>query len=491
MDRPGGQAPRERLRPAQQWHEWAFVLLLALVCLYLTLAPVWYPRLAPRIYDNARLLEFALLVPAAALALASPASAGLVAAWGMLGAAARWLMVVFVTGGAFCAVVSGVPQLGALQVGLLALLLTLFMLVACAVRAESQLSEQLLGAAVFAGVALLVLKFWTSFLLHFVDGRAFSWVSPFLDFANARFFGQYQAYVLLLLPAIAFLVPLNRLARGSLYLVGASFWGLQFMVGTRAVWIGFAAAIVAVLIFMRRGRVSWLRTQAALVLAGGALYFVFSAVVLPQPNATPIPPQNSVIKRNWDSVNERKIMALAAIRLIREHPLTGVGPGQFGFHYQSTIAAHPHNTPLQLWSEYGLIAGSAGVALGVLLAVFTLRRISESSRETPDPVTASVGAALIMGLTDSLLSGNLTMPHSQVLCAVLAGWLAGRSWRERTTPEIGPASHTRMALAGSALLAAAVCAVLALEYLDVIREMPSAPGIRVPNLWQYGRFGAW
>jgi hypothetical protein len=46
-------------------------------------------------------------------------------------------------------------------------------------------------------------------------------------------------------------------------------------------------------------------------------------------------------------------------------------------------------------------------------------------------------------------------------------------------------------LAGCALLAASVTALLALEYLDVIREMPSPREIRVPNFWQYGRFDAW
>jgi O-antigen ligase len=242
---------------------------------------------------------------------------------------------------------------------------------------------------------------------------------------------------------------------------------------------------------MRQGRFSWLLAQLGLALAGGAIYLAFASFVLPQPNATPIPSQNSVITRGWDSVGERKVMALAALRLIGRHPLTGVGPGQFGFHYDSTTAAHPHNTPLQLWSEYGLIAGSAGIGLGVLLAVFALRRIREASTEAPDRVTACIGAALVMGLTDSLLSGNLTMPHSQVLCAVLAGWLFGRCWRERRAPDVLPAPPVRVALAGSALLAAAVSAVLVLEYLDVIHDMPSPPGIRVPNLWQYGRFDAW
>ncbi len=464
---------------------------LAVVCVYLMLSPVWYPKLAPRMYDNARLLELALVVSAALFSMAPSISAQLVSGWTMLGSAARRLMVVFLGGGALVAALSPAPQIGALQVGLFTLLAILFLLTAAAVRTDTGTAERLLAAAIFAGAALTVLKFCTSFIPHFIDGRLFSWVSPFLDFANVRFFGQYQAYVLLLFPAVAGVVSLNRAGRASVYAVGASFWSLQFMVGTRAVWIGFGASIIAILLFMRSARLPWLRAQAVLVLSGGAIYLLFSSLVLPQPNATPIPPKNSVLERNLESVNERKIMALAALELVRAHPFAGVGPAQFGFHYRSTIAAHPHNTPLQLWSEYGLIAGSAGVALGVVLAAFILRRIADSSRARADLVTPSLGAALVMGLTDSLLSGNLTMPHSQVLCAVLAGWIVGRAWRERLAPEVARLPTVRLSLVGCALLSASVTGLLALEYLDVIREMPSPREIRVPNFWQYGRFDAW
>jgi hypothetical protein len=184
-------------------------------------------------------------------------------------------------------------------------------------------------------------------------------------------------------------------------------------------------------------------------------------------------------------------MAVAAVRLVGKHPLLGVGPGQFGFHYDSTIAAHPHNTPLQFWSEYGVIAGTAGVALGAMLVAFGLRTVRERSRDEPDPITAGVAAALVMGLTDSLLSGNLTMPHSQILCAVLAGWLAGRAWSGRHLPDHASPTRLKVPLVGSVLLAVSVTSLLSLEYLNVIREMPSPPGIRVPNFWQYGRFDAW
>src|SRR5258708_34459685 len=79
------------------------------------------------------------------------------------------------------------------------------------------------------------------------------------------------------------------------------------------------------------------------------------------------------------------------------------------------FAARPHNFPLQMLSEYGLFAGLAGIALMALLVVLAVKTIRAGSPSGPDLSGKSIAAALIMGLTDSLFSGNQIMPHSQIL----------------------------------------------------------------------------
>jgi O-antigen ligase len=464
--------------------------IVFLLGVYLLLSPIWAPAVAPRMYDNARLLQLFVLVGAALALISAPVRSAIASSWVVLGRPVQALITVFLAGGAVSALLSPVPQLGALHVALIGLLLTLFFLVCAAVRALPAI-EAVLGASLLAGPALLTLEFWTTFALHAWEGRAFSWVSPFLEFANVRFFSQYQAYALLLVPLAATVLPLKRGARWAAYLICAGFWSLQFMVGTRAVWVGFAAAVCMVPFFMGVGRLQWLRTQLLLMLGGGVIYALFASLVVSQPSATPIPQKNSILERGGESIDERKLMMLAAVRLVSEHPLTGVGPGQFGFHYSATPAAHPHNTPLQLLAEYGIVAGGAGIGLGVALVVFALRRLRQSSEHEPNTTTATLSAALIMGLTDSLFSGNLIMPHSQVLLVVVAGWLVGRSQRARSVGSVAPSRPLRTTLAGLALLCAAVTAILALEYLHVIRDMPYPPQLRAPNFWQYGRFDAW
>jgi O-antigen ligase len=466
-------------------------LVVLPIALYLACSPIWYPALAARMYDNARIFQLWLLIPLAALAAVPAVFRALRAAWEELPAGIRILLGVFFAGAALSAALSQLPKLGALQVSLMLLLVLLALLVCTCVRKEHAASQTAFSAAICAGAAFVVLEFWTGFLLTLNDGREFPWVSPFLHFANVRFFGQYQAYALLLVPLIAGLAPLSRAARWAVYLVSANFWALQFMVGTRAVWFGFAVAILTVLACAKRGRLVWLRTHLLLVAGGAGIFLVFSWLVLQPSNATPIPAKNSVLARNSESIEERNILAKTAVQLIGRHPFAGVGPGQFGFYYGATAAAHPHNTPLQLWSEYGLVAGSAGVALYAALGVLALRRMRTDSAQAPDLVTTTLAAALLMGLGDALFSGNLTMPHSQVLCFVLAGWLIGRGSGNARESPARRAGMRQLALPAIAVMAALVTALLALDYLNVIREMPYPPELRAPSFWQYGRFDAW
>ena len=112
---------------------------------------------------------------------------------------------------------------------------------------------------------------------------------------------------------------------------------------------------------------------------------------------------------------------------IREDPVLGIGPGQFGLGDYATFAAHPHNVVLQLLSEYGIPAGLAGITLILMLLGFAVKHLRQAA--------AHVGRADCRrsrsqwGSTDSLVSGNLIMPRSQMLFGILAGWIMGRSMR--------------------------------------------------------------
>lgn len=177
--------------------------------------------------------------------------------------------------------------------------------------------------------------------------------------------------------------------------------------------------------------------------------------------------------------------------MIKRTPWTGVGPGQFGLNYSATRHAHPHNAPLQWLSEYGLVSGTAAIALLVMLLAFGLRKLQQTTREYADAVQMSLMAALVMGSVDSMFSGNLTMPHSRVLFFVLAGWIIGRNLPEHSPAGISASGVTRTVVTGVIVLAGLTTLVLALEYLDVVENVRGAAVVRIPSFWQGGRFEAW
>ncbi len=469
---------------------------LAAVCFYLMFSPVWIPGLTPRIYDDARCLELILLAVVVVQLLLPSFADAVVASWVALGKLARTLIAIFLAGGALSAWNSGSVKFGALEIALNAQLVVLFLVLCAAARTEKQKTETALAIALSAGAAMFVLKFWTTYVLYVFEGKDFPWLTPFLDFANVRFFSQYQAYSLLLILLPASLLNLQNNWKVLLYIVAVNCWALQWIVSTRAVWAGFALAVLVVLLFARHGRMTWLRLQVIAMLAGGVVFLIFSRIVASLPSATLVPNAvGSIMQRGSESVWDRIALWRSALDFIMARPLSGVGPGQFGLQNYPMGAAHPHNFPLQMLSEYGLFTGLAGIALMVLLVVLAIKTLRVGTSAAPDMAGKSIAAALVMGLTDSLFSGNQIMPHSQILLCVVAGLLVGRT--SARSPDLSirnlkvyyPA--LKLAFVVIAMLAMVATTILSTAYLRAVKDM--GPNIQRgnPHFWNYGRFNAW
>jgi O-antigen ligase len=240
----------------------------------------------------------------------------------------------------------------------------------------------------------------------------------------------------------------------------------------------------------------WLRVQLITMLAGGVVYLIFSRVVASLPSATLVPNAvGSIIQRGSDSVWERIALWQSALYFIQERPLWGVGPGQFGLQHYPMGAAHPHNFPLQMLSEYGVFTGLAGIALMVLLLVLAIKTLMAGSSCAPDMAGKSIAAALIMGLTDSLFSGNQIMPHSQILLCVVAGLLVGRT--PVRSPDLSVRSRKayyptlKLGFVVIAVLAMLTTTILGTAYLRAVKDMGPYIQRGNPHFWNYGRFNAW
>src|SRR6185436_1887741 len=87
----------------------ALTLAILPICLYLVIAPVWFPALAARMYDNARLLQLGVLALVVLLLLLPGVPNAITAAWLALRPLPRALVAVMIAAGGLSASFSGAP----------------------------------------------------------------------------------------------------------------------------------------------------------------------------------------------------------------------------------------------------------------------------------------------------------------------------------------------------------------------------------------------
>jgi O-antigen ligase len=214
------------------------------------------------------------------------------------------------------------------------------------------------------------------------------------------FFSIYMTLAGVLTVVLALTLPrLRGLPRVTLatfgWLAGAVTLGLTLV---RGAWLGFGVGAGLVLALVRR-------RAAALVLL---VALVATALAIPSVHAR----LQTIGDPADDTTRDRLAMLAAGLRLVREHPIAGVGPGQVKRLYPAYAppeamrrhTSHLHNTPLQIAVERGLV----GLALWFwIFAAFFARAWGVLRRVPGDAVAdralvvgalAAVTAFLVAGL---------------------------------------------------------------------------------------------
>ena len=221
--------------------------------------------------------------------------------------------------------------------------------------------------------------------------------------ARARgFFSIYMTLAGVLTQVLVATLP--RLARAGrerawvtpLWLFGVVALGLTYV---RGAWLGFAVGAVGCALGLRR---------RGLVLAALAVVVVAALVVEP-----------GVLKRlrtigdlSNDTARDRLAMLDTGLRLVRAHPITGVGPGQIKQLYPQWAppealrrsTSHLHDTPLQIAAERGVPGLAAWLAIWVAFFGASARTLTRLPREDEDARAlvlgpmAAIAAFLVAGL---------------------------------------------------------------------------------------------
>jgi O-antigen ligase len=210
------------------------------------------------------------------------------------------------------------------------------------------------------------------------------------------------------------------LGRAWPFLVAVALWGTK---GRRRVLYALALAPVTLALALSFSRGALLLALPAALLTMGwrvggrwrwaavALVLIGALALIPLLRAPRVPRFASLLDLGEGSTFFRLSLWRSSLRMVREHPIFGVGPGNFLAAYRTRYVLpsawqefnleHPHNVYLDHWTRLGLL----GVLAGMLIQFVFWRRIRRHGRR--DPLTlglvGSMAALLAHGLVDNAL----------------------------------------------------------------------------------------
>jgi O-antigen ligase len=464
-------------------------LACAYTALYGLLAPWYSLEITGPLYDSARFLELILLISLAALLL-------VITHWryqalqiiDSIPNAIKSCIAAFIILMLISSISAQFPE-QSLQEASLFLLLFLFAIICQFLTINyRKLMDHLFIAAILSGALLFICHFVVSYQAAIVTNTTFSWITPFVSFGNVRFFSQYQAYTLplLVVPLIALNIPFRW--RAMAFMLLAIWWALHFATGTRSVWFALIVTALFMIMLLRAQARRWLLWQFFAMLIGGGIYLAFDYFTADNS----LYGLGSITKRGLDD-SGRWALWLRAFEMIKDHPLLGIGPMNFAFNNFS-IAAHPHNSVLHIAAEYGLPAVLIAGYLVVILLKRAVGWCSKSTYRENQQINVALTASLACGLCDSLLSGNIIMPQSQVMLFMVGGWLVGRNQTVALkAEELQPIRNNWRA--GTLIVTVLVLITIQLKsmqsyYLHMKGQQFAVPEHAHPRFWNNGHWPA-
>jgi len=397
-------------------------------------------------------------------------------------------------GGTISTALSERPVVGAVECGLLILLL----LVAIQGRCTDAKELTIAGAAFAAIVAAcysvgVVANMASAYMVHMPIGR-----DTFLvGFSNPRFPAQLQALTLPLMP-LALTAVRHRGARLGLGFAFALWWMCLIGSGSRTAWLAMATAAAAMVLLGATGR-RWLAIQAPFAAAGALVYGLIFFVIAPGTGVETVVESGRL--QDAASIAARFDLARLALGMVASSPLAGVGPMHFAY-VDNGLGAHPHNFVLQLAAEWGVLVALTFV---VMIGTLFVRAWRTARRYSTDTNKGLLAACLLAALTAWVVGiqfdGYMVLPTSQIASMVVLMLCVALLSLEMSPVALGQVPHSHLRRAGGWITTtAAVVASFTLIAMPLApfgspterelqwrAENPSAP--LWPRFWQQGWIG--
>jgi O-antigen ligase len=378
-------------------------------------------------------------------------------------------------------------QESSLYVGVFFLLLS----ISSITKSNTLLIQHTFLLAFTASALLYLAQAFAIYLASFIENIPLQWPEPFSGFSNVRFFNQFQIWTITLLPLPILLYPnLDKRILNALKMIAIG-WALLLFASSSRGAIGsiILAMLITLSIFKHRAK-SFLKINVLILLVGVTGYFLLFQLL-------PFVLENKVTKgwsaiEHLSSTNDRIALWQTAINYIIDKPWLGIGPMHYAY-YPGPTNAHPHNGLLQWACEMGIPSALLIVFLvmsGLIAWVKKFYRLSEENKlYISTDLWIALFCSLCSGLIYSMVSGVIVTPLSQIMMALIAGWMLGIYFQDQESKAVSQKQNLGfMLLAGLTLITLTYTVLPGLmprlmAYSDLpLQDYPTI----APRFWQFG-----
>ena len=400
-------------------------LTASLACLYIIFTTSnlsLFNNLGP--YNEKRVIQIALLI-FLAISAATLFRNNIQTVINQLPGTVKSLLLLLFLIGIVSSINADNPFLSMIETGQFSLLFIACLAIAAAYMAAPNECQKIILFSIVALALIQTTSVVTAYTAAITSNNNWHPHHLFLGFSNIRFFNQLQSWTLplIVLPLILY-AQKNKGYFAGILLVSACWWLLLLISGSRGTMLAMAVAMIASLAIYKKDAFTWIRLQVIAATIGIALYTLLFYII---PFVLGVEISDTSITRS-SSVNARFYLWERAWYFIQQNPILGIGPMHYACDPQNLIAAHPHNSVLQIAAEWGLPAAVITLFIFLYGLYFWIKRNNQALPAEEAPllnIRIALFASLIAGTTHSLFSGVIVMPVSQIMMTLTIGWMIG------------------------------------------------------------------
>lgn len=299
-----------------------------------------------------------------------------------------------------------------------------FGLFICKIFCLNQNLEKISFFIFFVTASSLVLYFIISYISSLYLGLWFDVWGFIKGFTNPRFFGQFCTLIIPIMIAPVLMKSKWNKAFHTLVCMVAF---MAIASGTRGTFLGIGA--VAVLYYFLNSVCRKFSLTIGKIFLTAFFMQLFFIDFLPK--YLNIFVENNALERKVIGLSARDFLWLQAVEMIADKPFFGFGPMHFA-NIQKTIASHPHQLFLQIFSEWGMIFGLLFIIVFIKVINLIIVEVKYSyinNSEESKIIYICLAASIFASLVQSMVDGVFVMPYTQILFVYMAAWISSMHCR--------------------------------------------------------------